>query len=146
MTSADLAALKALITAHEGRRTYLYDDKTGLRIAKGTTVIGHPTWGIGCNTDTTPFCDAAIDAQFDFLLTALQAGLSASLPWTDTLPAVQVRVLLDIAYNAGLHGLLGFTKMLAALERGDAMAAALEVVNSTLAPARAERLARLLRS
>lgn len=146
MTEDELRALDRQLVANEARKNYLYDDATGKRITKGSTVIGHPTWGIGFNCDALNFTDAAIDAQFEDVRTNVVNGVFNALPWTQRLPAGPLRAIIDIAYNAGVDGLLGFHKMLAAAERGDYNTAATEIVNSALAAGRAHRLAALMRS
>ena len=62
-------------------------------------------------------------------------------------PEVQ-RALGNMAYQLGVSGLLKFGKMLAALDRGDRAIAAAEALDSTWAkqtPARARRVATLIR-
>ena len=59
------------------------------------------------------------------------------------------RALLDMAYNMGVPGLLGFRKMWAALAEGDYAQAAEEALDSVYArelPARAGRVAERMRS
>lgn len=59
------------------------------------------------------------------------------------------RALLDMAYNMGVPGLLGFRKMWAALAEGDYERAASEALDSVYArelPARAGRVAARMRS
>lgn len=62
-------------------------------------------------------------------------------------PDVQ-RALGNMAYQLGVSGVLNFRKMIAALERGDRATAAVEALDSTWAtqtPARARRVATLIR-
>ncbi len=146
MTDEELAALDRQLVANEARKNYLYDDATGKRITQGSTVIGHPTWGIGFNCDALPFTDAAIDAQFQEVRTSIINQIFNRLPWTQRLPTGPLRAIIDVGYNAGVDGLLGFHKMLAAAENGDFNTAATEIVNSQLAAGRAHRLAALMRS
>lgn len=146
MTADDLAALKAQITANEGRKAYLYDDATGERIIKGSVVKGHPTWGVGFNTDAMPFSQQVIDLALGEKLDDVIAEVTTALPWTNGLPSGPLRAILDIGYNTGLEGLLGFHKMLGFAQQGNFAAAANEVIDSTLAPARKQRLAVLIRS
>lgn len=146
MTPDDLLALKAQLTSHEARRADVYDDASGLRIRQGSLVHGHPTWGIGFNLDTTPFCEAAIDAQYDFTLASLQAEIARALPWVSSLPAEPQRAILDIAWNAGVEGLLKFHVMLGLAQRGQFGPASLEIIHSQLAQNRAQRLAMLMGS
>ena len=145
MTDEDLAALDRQLVASEARRTYLYDDATGRRITQGSTVVGHPTWGIGFNCDAIDFTEAAIDAQYAAVRTRTINEVFNALPWTQQLPVGPLRAVIDVAYNAGVHGLLGFHQMLAALERGDYETAAVDVTRSRLEPHRAARLAVLIR-
>lgn len=146
MTADDLAALDRQLIANEARKPYLYDDATGKRITKGSVVIGHPTIGIGFNLDALDMPDAVMDLWFDELRTRRINEVFNALPWTQRLGPGPLRAVIDVAYNAGLDGLLGFHKMLAALQRGDYVTASTEVVNSTLAPGRAKRLAALILS
>lgn len=146
MTADDLKALDRQLVANEGRKYYLYDDATGKRITQGSTVIGHPTWGVGFNCDALDFTDAAIDAQFDAVRNRVINEVFNALPWTQKLSIGPLRAVIDIAYNTGVHGLFGFHKMLDALQRGDLVTAKTEVINSTLAPGRKERLAALILS
>lgn len=57
----------------------------------------------------------------------------------------QLAVLVNMAFNLGLTGLLGFKKMLGAIEQGDFQQAALEMLHSRWAnqvPVRAQELAK----
>lgn len=146
MTPQDLVALKAQLTSHEARRADVYDDASGLRIRQGSLVHGHPTWGIGFNLDAMPICDAAIDAQYDYTLDTLRADVARALPWVSALPAEPQRAILDIAWNAGIDGLLKFHVMLSLAQQGNFGLAALEIIHSQLEPHRANRLAALMRS
>jgi len=62
-------------------------------------------------------------AQADNALTArAQAtadGLVAAEPWIDSLDEVRRSACINMAYNMGVHGLLGFHNALAALQAGD---------------------------
>lgn len=63
-----MSGLIALATKHirenEGFRLYLYDDRTGLPIASGSTVIGHPTVGYGRNIAARGINQAEADLMF----------------------------------------------------------------------------------
>lgn len=131
--AADRAALKGQLIAHEGRRTFPYQD-----------VKGNWTIGIGHNLTANGLPEAIVDALYEWDLARLIDGIDEALPWASVLPPAKYRVLVDIAFNCGVLGLLKFQRMLEALQRGDSRTAALEVVNSQLAPARAARLAALL--
>jgi lysozyme len=145
-TSLTLDALKRDLVVDEARKYVLYDDATGRRITKGTTVQGHPTWGIGFNCDAIEFTDAAIDAQFESVLSRRVNEVLNALPWVQTLPPGPFRAIVNIAYNAGLDGLLTFHRMLGYAQAGNYVNAASEILDSALAPARAQRLAALMRA
>lgn len=145
MTADELAALDRQLHAAEGWRPYLYDDATGKRITQGSTVIGHPTIGYGFNLDAIDLPQEAGDVWFGTIRTRTINEVFNALPWTQHLPMGPLRAVVDIAYNAGLDGLRGFHKMLAFAEAGNYPAAALEIIDSQLAPNRAKRLAALMR-
>jgi len=108
MTAVD-SALPRLKT-EEGFRARAYRDTEG-----------HTTIGYGWNIDAgiTPKAAAALlQAQ----LQELHETLSA-YDWYAHLDPVRQGVCLDIAFNDGLHGLLAFPRMIAALSRGDWLAA-----------------------
>ena len=144
MTATDLAALDQQIQHNEGWRPYLYDDATGQRITQGSTVIGHPTIGYGFNLDALELPTDVGNVWFAHQRTRVINELFRALPWTPQLGAGPIRALTDLAYNAGVNGLMGFHKMLACLQHGDLVGAQREVIHSGLAPGRAQRLAALL--
>lgn len=133
---ADLrAALHEQLVAHEGIRLRPYRDAVG----KITIGVGRNLTDCGISTEEAfALLDHDIDATAD--------GLVKAMPWTANLDAPRLRVLLDIGFNAGIDGLLGFHKLLAAVQKGDYPTAAAEIVNSKLAPNRAKRLAALVQS
>lgn len=145
LTPEDLAVLKERLTVEEGRRGDVYDDATGKPIRKGSYVLGHSSIGIGHNLDAAPLCDAAIDAQYEHDIANVLNEVLTALPWSSTLDSARFMVLLDLAFNLGLEGLLKFHKMLAALERGEYLSAAAEIEHSRLAPNRADALAQTMR-
>lgn len=70
------------------------------------------------------------------------------LPWLTAQPDDVQRALGNMAYQLGVRGVLGFSLMLSALERGDRETAATNALDSTWhtqTPARAERVADLIR-
>lgn len=74
--------------------------------------------------------------------------LRARWPKFDDQPEDVQRALLNLSYQLGVSGLLNFKRMLAALERGDRVAAANEALDSRWhrqTPNRAARVAALIR-
>lgn len=76
------------------------------------------------------------------------AYLDVALPWWQEMTPPRQRVLLNMAFNLGVNGLLKFNNTLAAMKRGDYEEAALGMLKSRWAQqvgARAERLAKMMR-
>lgn len=146
MTADELAALDRQVQANEAWRSFLYDDATGKRITKGSTVVGHPTIGWGFNLDAIDLPLEVGSVWFDVQRTRVINEVFNAIPWTQQLGAGPLRAVIDLAYNAGVNGLLGFHKMLGCLQAGDYVGAQREVINSTLPAGRAQRLAALIRS
>src|SRR5256885_1513486 len=94
------------------------------RATKYTDTEGHLTIGYG-------FCiDAGISQFAAGALLLAQArerhDQLLSFPWYAGLDATRQSVCLDIAFNGGIHGLLNFPHMIAALAKGDWATAAAE--------------------
>lgn len=71
------------------------------------------------------------------------------LPWLDRLDEARQGVLVNMAFQMGVDGLLGFKNTLAMVERGDYKAAAKGMLNSlwaTQTPERAKRLSDQMRT
>jgi lysozyme len=132
VTVMNLPALIAALRRDEGVRLKPYADTTG-----------HLTIGVGHNlTDkgiSLAVAEAILDEDVDEVLLAL-----LNLPWFVALSDVRQQAVANMAFNLGVSGLLQFTRMVAALERGDYIAAASEMLASLWARqvgARADRLA-----
>ena len=132
----------------EGFRDYAYDDANGMKVSAPQ---GELTFGYGF---TFPLGEATSERLLAIKLREHEADLSRRMQtdrstFLDELPIGAWAVLVDMAYNLGVPRLMGFEKMLAAIERMDWKAAAAEVLDSRYArqvPNRAERNALLLRS
>lgn len=124
----------------------------GCRLEAYLCPAGVPTIGYGhtgpevCLGQT--ITQAKADALLDEDIGKHGAELQARLPWVATAPERVQRGLLNMAFNLGLPRLLGFKKMLSALQAGLWETAAREALNSTWAAQvgkRAERIADLFR-
>ena len=113
----------ARLPREEGTELYPYDDATGLRV-RSPTPGSHITWGRGFNLDECGSPEL-FDVMDRFFLTVLDAQLQ-KYPWYTAAGAVRASVPLDIAYNGGMHDLLGYPNMIAAFARQDWPAAAAE--------------------
>jgi hypothetical protein len=92
----------------EGTVFYPYDDATSLRVRAPK---GHISWGRGFNLEQ---CGST--RLFDLMERDLVMQCEeqiARYPWYQG-GATRQSVLLDIAYNGGVHDLLGYPHMLAA--------------------------------
>lgn len=122
----------------EGFRQFPYRDTMGI-----------PTVGIGRNLEHVGISkkEAIFLLQND--VARLIAGLRNVFPWFDYLSEVRKGVLINMAFNMGVSRLLGFKKMLNALESSDYEQAAKEMLDSQWVKQvglRAERLARQMRT
>lgn len=78
-------------------------------------------------------------------ITRVTQGLRRRLAWFDELDPARKGVLLNMAFQMGVEGLLGFTNTLKLVEEGNYTAAAKAMMESkwaTQTPARALRLAK----
>jgi lysozyme len=92
--------------------------------------VGKVTIGYGRNLDANPLTpdEAAYLMQNDLARAA--KGLDNALPFWRTLNDVRQGVLVNMTFNMGIQGLLGFPKMIACLKVGDFVGAAAEMRNS----------------
>ena len=134
MTAVDLV-IERLEDREEGERTDPYDDATGKTVH---APIGNVSWGYGFNLVAIG-CKGLFDVMERYLIATIEAQL---MPYTwYRIDMVRQSVLLDIAYNAGVEGLLHYPKMLAAIEAHEWDDAALECGTSN--PALKSRYAKL---
>ena len=115
MTVVDDAV--ARLQTEEGFRATAYKD-----------TVGHTTIGYGFNVDAG-ISKSAAAALLRAQVEDLEAQISA-LPWWAALPDNFKLVCLDIAFNAGLHGLLGYPHMIVAMTAGDAKEAGVQCTTS----------------
>lgn len=82
-------------------------------------------------------------------VTRCMAELISRLPWFGTLNEPRQAVLIGMAFQMGVDGLMGFKNTLAKVQAGDYSAAAEGMLNSRWAaqtPARAHRMARQMQT
>ncbi|MFC7552623.1 glycoside hydrolase family protein [Pseudoroseomonas wenyumeiae] len=110
---------------------------------------GHPTIGIGRCLDRRGITTAEALGLLENDLAEIRTAVAAALPWAAELTGNRRMVLEAMAFQLGLAGLLGFKGTLAALRRGDHEAAAAGMLASLWArqtPARAQRMAMMMRA
>lgn len=138
MTSSERAAVRELITRHEGYRRTPYH-----------CTAGKLTIGVGRNLD-----DVGIDQEEARYLLDRDIGRAlddlSSFGWFHVLDTVRQRALIDMRFQLGPAGFRTFGRMIAALARQDYATAATEALDSKWArfdtPARAQTIAAMLRS
>lgn len=109
---------------------------------------GIVTAGIGRNLRDVGLRPDEIDLMYRNDRQATLELLDRILPWWNALPEPAARGLCNMAFNLN-HKILGFAKMLDALQKRDGDRAAAELLDSAFARqtgARAERIAELFRS
>lgn len=134
LSAEDRHKLIAQIKRHEGTKR----DAAGLHIAYRCTA-GALTIGYGHNLDANPVPGISAvsrlnDDQAERLLVAdlsrFATELDAALPWARALSPARYAVLLDMAFNLGIKGLLGFRNTLSLIECGQYAAAGAGMHNS----------------
>jgi len=108
--------------------------------------LGYWTIGVGRLIDKKKGGGLS-DAEIDFLLSndidRFEKQIIDALPWYSGLDDVRQRVLVNMAFNLGIAGLLGFKNTLAMIERGDYAGAAKGMLASKWATQVGERAKRL---
>lgn len=127
--------LQRQLRGDEGARAHPYKDHLGyLTIGIGRCI--DPRKGIGLRPDEQQF----------LLMNDIRdrvVALSNRLPWFVRLDEARQGVLINMAFQLGTDGLLGFKKTLHLVEAGAYAAAAAEMMDSDWAVQTPERAARL---
>ena len=126
------AAMIHQLTLHEGMRKFPY---------KCTS--GKLTIGIGRNLDDRGITEAEAAYLLGNDINDFQARLIREIPWMVELDAVRQRVLLDMAFNLGVPGLLKFKRTLAAIRGKEYDRAAAMMLDSRWATQVGQRAKRL---
>jgi lysozyme len=136
----DKQALRNQLKADEGVRESAYPDS-----------LGYITIGVGRLIDKRKggrLRPAEIDYLLDNDIDELDAQLGKRLPWLNTLSPARQQVLMNMAFNLGIDGLLGFKNTLGMIAAGDYASAADAMLKSKWAGQvgdRAKRLADMMR-
>lgn len=138
-------SLKSALYRDEGFRRFPYLDCCGKPWREcGCKKKGKLTIGVGRNLDDVGISMGESELMLDNDITRAASGVLSRIPWIDNLDEVRREVLINLCFNVGVDGLLGFVRMLKALSTGDLETAGREIVDSTIARPRAERLRRQL--
>ena len=125
-----------MLVLHEGKRHHVYECSSGKL-----------TIGVGRNLEDLGLTDGEIDFLLRNDLMRVQGELAMNVPCFLKLSDVRRDVLMDMCFNLGISRLMQFKKMLTALEIGDYIEAAAEMLDSRWARQvgeRANRLAKMM--
>lgn len=131
--------LSADIERDEGREHVAYPDPI-TKAAPWTIGVGHT------GREVHPglvWADAMINDAKATDIMLVQRGLDTALAWWRTLSDPRQDVLVNMAFNMGVHGLLEFQEALAAMRAGHFAGAAVAMLESQWARQLPDRSARL---
>lgn len=131
-------SLRDRIARHEGIRLKPYKD-----------TLGYMTIGVGRCLDTKGISQDEAFYLLDDDIGDATDRVIAALPWVEQMDEVRRGVLIEMAFQLGLEGLMAFKHMLAAAQQGIWDRASDEMLSSDWAqqtPARAQELAGLMRN
>ena len=114
-----------------------------------TDTVGKLTIGVGRNLTDRGISEDELETLLLNDVKIATGQLAGALPWYAALDEARRGVLLNMAFNMGISGLLGFHRALSFMENGEYDKAADEILASKWAVqvgARASRLATQLRS
>ena len=115
----------------------------GLRLKPYRCTAGKLSIGVGRNLDDVGISKSEALAMLDADIERTAAELDRRLPWWRHLDEVRQRVVLNMAFNLGVSGLIGFRRTLAAISAGKFEDAASEMLRSKWAEQVGERAQRL---
>lgn len=142
MTRPNVKDIESQLREDEGEVLHEYKDSQGFSTI-GIGVLIDQRKGGGITTEESSYL-------FNNRLTAKRNDLSRRWPTFSKLDPVRQGVLLNMAYQMGVDGLLAFKKALAAVSVGNYAEAATEMLDSKWAtkdsPNRAKRLAEQMRT
>lgn len=101
-----------------------------LRLKPYRCTAGKLTIGVGRNLEDVGITREEALRLLDNDVARVAADLDRALPWWRGLPEGRQRALANLCFNLGIGRLLGFRRMLAALQAGDFQRAADEAADS----------------
>lgn len=117
----DLEKLKEILIKHEGSEQYAYEDS-----------LGYITVGIGRCLDRRKGKGLSKREQLYLLQNDIDDCKRQLDPfvWYQNLDDVRKCVMIELCFNLGIHGLMGFKKMIAAIKKNDFETAMMELLDS----------------
>ena len=135
MSAINITAARLETALEEGFRADAYNDATGKRVT--CLPDGNLTWLYGLNLETEG-CRELGDLFVRWKLGKIEASLM-QYQWYLQADDNRRSVFLDVAFNSGVHGLLGFASMLHYAEAEDWRNAAAQLLDSDAARRRPDR-------
>jgi lysozyme len=120
------------LTRDEGVKRYPYRDS-----------VGKLTIGVGRNLDDVGISTDEINLMLANDIHSATVALEYNFPWTSSLDEARRGAMLNMTFNMGIHGLMGFRDFLGKMQAGDYAGAANAMLDSKWAQqvgARAQRL------
>ena len=102
-----ITSLREQLLRDEGCRLKIYTDSEGV-----------PTIGIGRNLRDKGISQTEAEYLLDRDIRDAASDVIAHLPWAETLDEIRFGALVNLSFNMGIGGLLGFHEMLKALQAG----------------------------
>lgn len=121
----------------------------GLRYKPYTDTLGRLTIGYGRCLDTKGISFAEAEAMLGADIDEALQGVISSLPWAAELDNIRLNVLVCMAFQLGIGGLMQFKDMLTACEHGNYSTASIAMLDSLWAkqtPARADTLSHMMKN
>jgi len=115
----------------------------GVRHFPYADTVGKLTIGVGRNLKDVGLRDSEIDFLLRNDVSEKATQLSNRFPWFSGLDEVRRGVLVNMTFNMGIGGVLGFPKFLVAVSRGEWNVAAAEMLDSQWAGQVGDRAKRL---
>lgn len=140
-----MTKLRDRLKLEEGLRLHSYPDPL-THGAPYTIGYGHTGADV---KPATVWTQAQADSALDADIAKARKAVFSALPWVIKLDNIRQDVLVDMAFNMGVQGLLGFTHTLAMIREGDYAGASRNMLRSKWADqtkSRAQRLARITAS
>jgi len=115
----------------------------GVELKPYKDTVGKTTIGVGRNLTDVGISMGEAEFLLENDITRTQVGLVKALPWTTGLDEARLGALLNMGFQLGISGLLGFKKFLKLMETKDFDAASKEMLDSEWATQSGDRALRL---
>lgn len=102
----------------------------GLRLNPYTDTVGKLTLGIGRNLEDKGISEKEALFMLNNDVDYFYKKLTKALPWIKNLDDTRQNVLINMAFNLGINGLLGFKNTLELVRNGDYLTAGEEMLDS----------------